>query len=189
MPTMPRSIALATAVTLGTLGVMPVIHAETFPVAGATDTTEISGTVVIVNQEQRMLTVQTPEGRFEVLHVPEEVKRLDEIKIGNHLAITQTDFLLVDLHKGADAGSVGVTTGSEVVRDPGEKPSGMMVHSVTVTGVVQGVNKAKSTVTIKGPERTMTFKVKDPAVLDSVAPGDSVSASYIRLISGEVKFQ
>lgn len=187
MTTMKRLINLACALTLSLLGVASVAYAETTPVAGAAVSSELSGTVTVVNQERRMLTIETPDGRFEVLHVPDEVQRLDEIKIGNKLTITATDLILVDLHKGAGAGTMGVETQSSVVRKQGGKPAGMIVDSVTVTGVVQSVDQAKSSVTIMAPGETMTFKVKDPTVLDAVAPGDSVSASYLRAISGEVK--
>ena len=189
MTTVKRPINLACASILSLLGATSVVCAETTPVAGTAVSSELTGTVTVVNQEQRMLTIETPDGHFEVLHVPDEVQRLDDIKIGNKLTITETDLILVDLHKGADAGRMGVKTESSVVREPGAKPAGMMVDSVTVTGVIQSVDKATASVTIKAPEETMTFKVRDPAVLDLVAPGDSVSATYMRAISGEVKFR
>ena len=189
MSILPRPITLACAMTLGILGGMPVAQAETLPVAGAATSTALSGTVTIVDLDRRMLTIKTPEGRFEVLHVPAAVQRLDQVKIGNQLTVTQTELVLVDLQKGADVGTVGVTTQSGVMRDPGNKPAGTLVESLTVTGIVEAVDTAKSTVTIKGPENRMTFKVEDPAVLASVARGDTVSASYIRAISGEVTFR
>ena len=189
MTTTQRPFRLAQALSLALLGAVTIAHAETTPVAGAAVSSALTGTVTVVNQDKRMLTIQTPDGRFEVLHVPDAVERLDEIKIGNRLTITQTDLLLVDLHKGADAGTMGVKSQSSVVREPGAKPAGMLVDSVTVTGVVQAVDKTKPSVTILGPEETMTFKVEDPTVLDGVAPGDSVSVSYMRAISGEVSFR
>jgi Cu/Ag efflux protein CusF len=189
MLTMPRRTTLVCAMAAGILGFTCVAHAETQTIAGTAVSHELKGTVTFVNVDKRMLTIKTPEGRFEVLHVPKEVQRLDEIKIGNALTITETELVLVGLQKGADAGSAGVTRESSVVRDAGEKPAGMMVESLTVTGVITAVDKAHSTVTVKGPEKSMTFKVEDPALLKSVAPGDSVSASYMRGISGKVKFQ
>ena len=187
MMTLKLPIHLVCALTFGLLGALSIADAETTPIGGAAVSSELTGTVTVVNQERRMLTIETPDGRFEVLHVPDEVQRLDEIKIGNKLTITATDLILVDLHKGADAGTMGVETQSSVVRKQGGKPAGMIVDSVTVTGVVQSVDQAKSSVTIMAPGETMTLKVKDPTVLDAVAPGDSVSASYMRAISGEVK--
>jgi hypothetical protein len=188
MKTPTRPIHLVCALTLSLVGLPAAIHAETLPVAGGVVSTSVTGTVTVVNVEKRLLTIKTPEGRFEVLHVPAEVKRLDEIKIGNTLTITETELLLVDLQKGADVGGPGVSTQSTIVRDPGEKPSGMMVDSVTVTGIVTALDKAKSSVTIQGSDEHVTLKVEDPSVLDSVAVGDGVSASYMRAISGEVTF-
>lgn len=75
-----------------------------------------------------------------------------------------------------------------IVRDPGDKPAGIMIDALTVTGTITALDKAKSTVTIQGPEEHITLKVEDPSVLDSVAVGDGVSASYARSISGVVEF-
>ena len=188
MKTPTRPIHLACALTLSLIGLLTAVRAETLPVAGGAISTSLTGKVTVVNVEKRLLTLQTPEGRFEVLRVPPEVQRLDEIKIGNTLTITETELLLVDLQKGADAGGVGVSTESVIVRDPGDKPAGMMIDSLTITGTITALDKAKSTVTIQGPEEHITLKVEDPSVLDSVAMGDGVSASYARSISGVVEF-
>ncbi|NEX18895.1 copper-binding protein [Thiorhodococcus mannitoliphagus] len=162
---------------------------ETMPIAGAATSTELTGTVTIVNQEKRMLTIETSDGRFEVLHVPPAVKRLDEIKIGNRLTITETEALLVDLKKGSGAGTIGMSQNITAERDPGTKPSGAIVDTATISGRVESVDKAGSTVTIQGPNRAVTLKVEDPALLDSLAVGDGVEASYMRVISGKVEFQ
>ena len=188
MKTPARPIQLACALTLSLIGLSAAAQAETLPVAGGAISTSLTGKVTVVNVEKRLLTLQTPEGRFEVLRVPPEVERLDEIKIGNTLTITETELLLVDLQKGADAGEPGVSSESVIVRDPGDKPAGMMVDSLTVTGTITALDKAKSTVTIQGPEERITLKVEEPSMLDSVAVGDGVSASYMRAISGEVTF-
>jgi hypothetical protein len=186
MKTPTRPIHLACALTL--IGLSAAVQAETLTVAGSAVSTSLTGTVTVVNVDKRLLTIKTPEGHFEVLHVPAEVKRLDEIKIGNTLTITETELLLVDLQKGADVGEPGVSSESVIVRDPGDKPAGMMIDTLTVTGTITALDKAKSTVTIQGPEEHITLKVKDPSVLDSVAVGDGVSASYARSISGVVEF-
>jgi hypothetical protein len=188
MKTPTRPIHLACALTLSLIGLSAAVQAETLPVAGGAVSTSLTGKVTVVNVDKRLLTIKTPEGRFEVLHVPAEVKRLDEIKIGNTLTITETELLLVDLQKGADVGEPGASTESTIVRDAGEKPSGMMVDSLTVTGIVTALDKKNASVTIQGPDEHITLKVEDPSVLDSVAVGDGVSASYMRAISGEVTF-
>lgn len=162
---------------------------ETIPIMGAATATALTGTVTVVNQEKRMLTIKTPEGRFVVLHVPDGVKRLDAVKIGNLLTITKTEAVLVDLKKGKGAATIGMSQKSTLEQDPGTKPSGAIVDTTTLSGRVESVDKAKSTVTIQGPRDRVTMRVEDPAVLESLAPGDGVQATYMRVISGDVKFQ
>lgn len=162
---------------------------ETIPLTGALLTSELSGTVTIVDLERRMLTIRTAEGRFEVLHVPDEVTRLNKVKIGNKLTISQTDAIVVDLQKGKDAGSIGVDKETTTEREPGNKPAGTIINTLTLSGRVEAVDKAKSTVTVRGPEKTVTFSVRDPALLNSVKPGDGVVATYMHVMRGEVKFQ
>ncbi|MTW21727.1 hypothetical protein [Allochromatium palmeri] len=188
MKTLTRSTRLACVMTLSLMGLASVAHSETMPVAGGMISSSLTGTVTVVNVEKRMLTIETPDGHFEVLHVPKEVQRLDQIKIGNTLTITETELLLVDLQKGTDVTGLGVSTDSNIERDPGTKPSGMMTESLTIKGVITAMDKADSSVTIQGPQEQITLQVEDPSVLDSVAVGDGVSASYIRVISGEVTF-
>ncbi|MFD2110644.1 copper-binding protein [Thiorhodococcus fuscus] len=176
--------------TVGALGVLPMASAQTsVPVAGTATSTTLSGTVTVVNVDKRMLTIKTDEGRFVVLRVPPEVQRLDQIKIGNALTVTKTHLLLLDLVKGDAAAGVGVGKESSIIQGPETKPSGAIIDSVTIKGVVESVDREASTVTVRGPSEVRTFKVEDPALLDAVAPGDGVTATYATVIDGEVTFQ
>lgn len=187
----PASLTLASAIALASAGLSPVALAELrdVPVTGAAVTTELTGTVEVVNLDKRMLTIRTPEGEFVVLHVPDEVTRLDEVKIGNTLNVSKTEAVLIDLQKGSDAGTVGMTKEREVARDPGAKPAGAIVDTLTLYGKIEAVDREAATVTVRGPNRTLAFTVEDQALLDSVAPGDGVVATYITAIDGFVTFE
>ena len=54
-----------------------------------------------LNKETRQMTIKAPDGHFEVIDIPKEVKRIDGIKIGDKLSATTTEAVLVDL--GADS--------------------------------------------------------------------------------------
>ncbi|AFL72731.1 hypothetical protein Thivi_0677 [Thiocystis violascens DSM 198] len=182
---------LACAMICATATLAPAAFAatETIPVTGALTTSELTGTVTVVDQERRMLTIQTPEGTFEVIHVPDQVTRLDQVKIGNKLTINQTDAVVVDLQKGPGTGSVSVTKETVTERAPGNKPGGTIVNTMTRSGRVEAVDKANSTVTVRGPTQTQTYTVRDPALLNSVVPGDGVVLTYMHVLRGEVKFR
>jgi hypothetical protein len=158
------------------------------PLAGTATATDLSGKVVVINRETRLMTLETADGVFEVLRIPPQVERIDQIKVGNTVTISETEAVLVDLEKGKDAGSMGAIAETAVERDPGKKPAGTMVDKLTLYGKVLEVDKAKSQVTVQGPNRTVTLRVENPALLTDLAPGDGVVATYVRIITGKVEF-
>lgn len=161
--------------------------ADTVPVVAEAAMGEVTGTVTIVNTEKRMLTIRKPDGHFQVIHVPDEVKRLDEIKINDKLTISYLEAVAIDLKKGAAAGAPGAMATTEVDREPGDKPAGSIIDKVAVTGTVEAVNRAKSTVTLRGPDETVTLTVQDPSLLNEIAVGDSVTATFIKAVAAKVE--
>jgi Cu/Ag efflux protein CusF len=135
------------------------------------------------------MTIKTPDGHFEVLKIPKQVKRINQIKIGNKVSITETQAVLVDIETGRDAGSMGAIGTTTVTPEPGTKPAGTITEKLKLYGKVEAVDRAASQVTIRGPEKLVTLVVKDKAILDKLKPGDGVIATYVRTISGKVTFQ
>ena len=163
------------------------VDLTTEPVVAEAMQSTIAGEVMVVNTDTRMMTLKTADGRYEVLHVPPEVKRLDEIKIGDMVSITETTTALIELQKGRDAGAMGAEGSTEVERTPGSsKPAGTITDTLTLYGKIVGIDKGASTVTVKGAESTRTFPVQDKALLDELKVGDGVVATFRNVISGEV---
>lgn len=186
----PLSLALTVCLSLGAASLAPPAMADTVtPVAGGATVSEITGTVVVVNQETRLMTIKQPDGNFEVLDIPEQVKRIDQIKVGDKVDITETQAILVDIEKGRDAGSMGSIEKTTVKPEPGTKPAGTITTKLKLYGKVESVNRENSTVTVRGPEKVVTLVVKDKAILDDLNPGDGVIATYVRTITGKVSFQ
>lgn len=180
-------LALAGALTLSPALLNSIALADTVPVVAEAAMGEVTGTVTIVNTEKRMLTIRKPDGHFQVIHVPDEVKRLDEIKINDKLTISYLEAVAIDLKKGAAAGAPGAMATTEVDREPGDKPAGSIIDKVAVTGTVEAVNRAKSTVTLRGPDETVTLTVQDPSLLNEIAVGDSVTATFIKAVAAKVE--
>lgn len=159
---------------------------QTQPVMAEAMESTIEGEVMVVNTDTRLMTLKLADGTYEVLHVPPEVKRLDEIKIGDMVSITETTTALIELQSGRDAGAMGAEGDTNVVAEPGEKPAGTITDELTLYGKIVGVDKAAGTVTIKGAETTRVFPVEDAALLDELKVGDGVVAKFRNVISGEV---
>ena len=182
------SAALAALLVVPAIGPLYAeVDLTTEPVVAEAMQTTISGEVMVVNTDTRLMTLKTADGRYDVLHVPPEVKRLDEIKIGDMVSITETTTALIELQKGRDAGAMGAEGSTDAERAPGsEKPAGTITDTLTLYGKIVGIDKAAGTVSIKGAETTRTFPVEDAALMDELAVGDGVVATFRNVISGEV---
>ncbi|MGB5835084.1 MAG: hypothetical protein WBG92_24295 [Thiohalocapsa sp.] len=163
------------------------VDLTTEPVVAEAMQSTIAGEVMVVNTETRMMTLKSADGAYEVLHVPPEVERLDEIKIGDMVSITETTTALIELQKGRDAGAMGAEGDTKVERaGSGDKPAGTITDTLTLYGKIVSIDKSASTVTVQGAETTRIFPVEDAAVLNELAIGDGVVATFRNVISGEV---
>ncbi|HYN78244.1 MAG TPA: hypothetical protein VES73_10680 [Lamprocystis sp. (in: g-proteobacteria)] len=186
----PLTLAFAACLSVSAAGFATLADADTrTPLAGAATVSQLTGTVVTINKETRQMTIKTPEGHFEVLDIPKQIERIDNIKVGNKVDITETEAVLVDVEKGRDAGSMGAIEKTTVKPDAGRKPSGTITTRLKLFGKVEAVDRVNSTVTVRGPENVVTLSVKDKAILDDLKPGDGVIATYVRTITGKVSFQ
>ena len=67
---------------------------------------------------------------------------------------------------------------------PGDTPAGAVGQQVTLTATIVAIDKAKHTVTIKGPEgNTETVKARNPKNLERVNEGDLVELTYTRALA------
>jgi Cu/Ag efflux protein CusF len=71
--------------------------------------------------------------------------------------------------------------------DSGTMPRVGEARLVTVRGTVEAIDKEKQTVTLKGPQRTLTVRVRDPKKLDAIKVGDPVVGKYYESLMIEVK--
>lgn len=160
---------------------------EVEPVLAAVGGSSLAGEVIVMKTDTRLMMLRDANGSFHVLYVPPEVSRIEEIKIGDKVTITEISSALIALMP-ADAGTpIAKDTTTDIEREPGKKPSGTITETLTVSGKIVGVDKAAGTVTVKGPSQTRTLDVSEPTLLDGVKSGDSVVAQFRNVIVGEVK--
>ncbi|MBK1632510.1 hypothetical protein CKO31_17530 [Thiohalocapsa halophila] len=162
------------------------VDLQTQPVVAEAIETKIEGEVMVVNTNTRLMTLKLADGTYKVLHVPPEVERLEEIKIGDMVTITESTTALIELQTGRDAGAMGAEGETQVTVEPGDKPAGSITDALTLYGKIVGVDKAAGTMTIQGAETTRVFPVEDAALLDELEVGDGVVAEFRNVITGEV---
>jgi Cu/Ag efflux protein CusF len=70
---------------------------------------------------------------------------------------------------------------------PAAKPKVQEAAVITVRGTVEAIDKEQQTVTLKGPKRTLTLRVRDPKKLEAIKVGDPVVGKYYEAVAIEVK--
>ncbi len=184
----PLILALGAALAFaGGVSIPQVSAAVESPVAGAVASSEVTGEVTVVNTETRMMTIRTPSGVFEVLNIPESVKDIDDIEIGDEVTITATESVLVGIDKTQDVQHSAAIATQTVGPSPGDTQGARVVTDVTLHGKVESVDPESSSVTVRGTEGATTLRVRDPSLIADLEPGDAVNAHYMRVVTGEIK--
>ncbi len=154
----------------------------------AADAIQIQGKVKSIDKQNRSVVVVGPQGKEVALALGPQARNFDQIKVGDLVTLTYVQALALDLHKSVNGGKLGQPIVSEesVRAAPGSKPAGAVERTVSLTANVMKVDQKSQMVTLKGPNRTVELKAKDPAVLQKIKVGDQVDATFTEAIAIEV---
>jgi len=154
----------------------------------AADGVQIQGKVKSIDKQNRSVVVVGEQGKEVSLSLGPQVRNFDQIKVGDLVTLTYVQALALDLHKSVNGGKLGqpIVAEESVRAAPGSKPAGAMERTVTLTANVIKVDQKTQMVTLKGPNRTVELKVKDPAVLQKIKVGDQVDATYTEAVAIQV---
>ncbi len=152
------------------------------------DAMQIQGKIKLIDKQNRSVVVVGPQGNEVALTLGPQSRNFDQIKVGDLVTLTYVQALALDLHKSVNGGKLGQPIVSEqaVRAAPGNKPAGAVERTVSLTANVMKVDQKNQIVTLKGPNRTVELKVKDPAILQKVKVGDQVDATFTEAIAIEV---
>jgi hypothetical protein len=146
----------------------------------------ITATVKAIDKKNRVVTLQSPDGKVAKVKCGPEVRNFAQIRVGD---IVKTSLLeTVELFvTGNDEPAAERVT--EVGRAPlGNKPGFAAIDAVEVKATVVAIDYQTRKVTLKGPEGKVIKVTAGPQVkrLTEVNVGDSVVARLTRAVSIEV---
>ncbi len=110
-------------------------------------------------------------------------RNFDQLKVGDVVDMRYRETLAVELKKGGGMKVEKTEKAGAVGAKPGETPAGVVGRQVTVVGDVMRVDAATQTVTVKGPQRTVDLKVRDPEQFKLIAVGDQIQATYTEALA------
>ncbi len=145
--------------------------------------------VVNVDRDKRELTLRNPNGESFVVHVPESVRRFDEIKPGDQINLTYYRAIAISLQPpGAPS---GMSESQSTQRSTGALPAGAMERKITTSVQIVGIDRDRNTLTVRGPAgRVETIAVGDPQnqrALRNLKPGDRLQVTYTEAMAAAIE--
>ena len=151
--------------------------------AGVAQTVEFSASITAIDKATRTLTLKGPKGDEVKVVAGPEVKNFDQLKVGDTVNAKYLESLVLELKKGGGLPVAKTEKAGAASAKPGEKPAAVGGRQVTAVGNVTKIDAATQTVTVKGPERTVDLKVRDPEQFKLIAVGDQIQATYTEALA------
>lgn len=178
------AIAAATFVTMPAWSQQGAVAVSSAPgKVTAADTIKVSATITALDAKTRDITLKGPEGKEVVLTAGPDMKNFDKLKVGDKVDAQYVEALTLQLVKGGGKKVERTTEAAAVGAKKGAEPGGAVGREVKIVADVIAVDTAKQMVTLKGPQRTVELKVKDPEQLKLIAKGDQIEATYVQALA------
>ncbi len=146
-------------------------------------TVKVTATITAIDPKTRAVTLKGPQGNEVVITAGPEVKNFAQMKVGDQVNVEYVEALTLELKKG---GGQAVSRTEEVVggaAKPGERPAAAGARQIRIIADVVNVDAPNQRVTLRGPNRTVDLKVRDPKQLAMIAKGDQVEAVFTEAIA------
>jgi len=168
MGALPMSVAAQKAITQG-------------------DVVEVTAEIVAIDHDARLITLEGEDGEIEEIYAGPEVKRFDELKVGDEVTFRYYESIVSRIRKPGEPApeASGEPT---LVRGTGAKPSATLSQQMSATVTITAIDANVPSVTVKTEDgRTMSFKIEDKKNLEGVKVGDRVDITYTAAVMITVK--
>ena len=156
---------------------------------GVSETVKMAATVVSIDLGSRDLLLIDSQGKMHKVNVGDQVRNLDQVKVGDKVNAEYTEAISLQLKKRGSGAAPPASAEQAVIRSPkGAKPGGAVGRKVTAFATVVAVNLTKQFVTLRGPlGNEYDLQVPDIAQLKTVKKGDEVEVVYTEALAISVQ--
>jgi Cu/Ag efflux protein CusF len=134
-----------------------------------------------IEASTRTVTLKKPDGTFVSIIAGPEIKRFDELKLGDKVTAKYYENVVVRLKKPGEADAntgAAATTGSEQVL-----PGGTKAKQRTITAMITAIDPVMPSISFTGPNGwKYSSTVLDKAALASVKVGDKVDIIWTEAV-------
>ena len=149
-----------------------------------TRTTTVKGTatIVAIDSTLRIVTIRTSNGEEDSLAVGPEVKRFNELKVGDRINMTFVESAVVTVQPPGAAPKPS-TVGAGVTPGTGKSPSATIAGQVTTTVTVKAIDASVPSITVTTADgRTVTRKIENKKNLEGIKVGDKLDITYTQAV-------
>ena len=187
----PKTLTSAALLALMTAAWIPAVGNaadKEDDVVTRSQTESLIGVVQEINLGTREVTIQDGNGNVRTMHVGEEARNLDQLRVGDHVRMTYETGMTIAMSPVREGTGTSRADFAAIVEraKKGDLPGGKMVRYTTVVAVVEGLDRKTRLVTLKGPRRTVTVMVQPDVDLDKVKVGDQVVAAFKETLAVKV---
>jgi hypothetical protein len=151
------------------------------------DAVRVTASVEAIDKDKRLVTLKGPDGNNFVVHAGPEVRNFDQIKVSDLVVVRYIEALTLELKKGGGEMRQRSERETAAVAKPGERPGVAGGRQVTVIADVIALDAKKQTVRLRGPQRMVDLKVKDPNQFKLIKVGDQVEATFTEAVALSVE--
>jgi hypothetical protein len=179
-------ISIAAGTAVAQTGGVAAVKTEPGKVTVA-EATRVTASIEALDKAKRLVTLKGPEGNTFVVQAGPAVKNFDQLKVGDLVVANYVEALTLELKPGG--GQIRERTEREntVSAKPGEAPGVAAGRQVTVIADVMSLDAKKQTVRLRGPQRTVDLKVRDPNQFKLIKVGDQVEATFTEAVALSVE--
>jgi len=176
-----------TLAVLAVLVALPVVARAQKPVT-QTEAIELTTKIEAIDKTARLVTLKDKDGATETIYCGPEVKRFDELKVGDTVTFRYYESIAYAIRKPGQPSSLPAQTGPSVTRSEGPKPGGTIAKQETATVTVKAIDEKVPSITVVTEDaRTVSLKVEDKKNLKDVKVGDKVEVTYTEAVMISVK--
>jgi hypothetical protein len=146
------------------------------PTKTISETHVVTATVEAIERATRELTVKKPDGKYDVFYVSPEIKRFDQLKVGDRINARYYETIVLQLKAPGDK---AVDTKASAVVPTSGRPSGTVSQQRTITATITAIDPKVPSITFAGPQGwTYSSRVEDKNALAKVKVGDRVDITW-----------
>jgi hypothetical protein len=136
-----------------------------------------SATITAINQTTRIVTLKDAQGNIEDIYCSPEIKRFNELKVGETVTFSYHAAVVYQILKPGDTSAA--PAGAAITRGQGVRPSGAVTQQKKTTVTVAAIDTAVTSITVQTADgHKMTALIEDKKNLDGLKVGDKIDITF-----------